>query len=232
MRWLAKAALQKALTLCPGSERLNYFLQRHVSKNYPRSEKDFLHWIDIAAQHFHVFVEHGSANNLSDVTFYEFGAGWDLLILLAYHAFGVNRQIVVDINPLIHLELVSDTLRRFSACKGKLEASLNRTLRDLGGPPLRSVAELRKRFGIIYHAPLDARSTGLQPSYVDFISSTATLEHIPPSDIYHILVECSGILKPGGIMSHRVDMVDHLHILIPIFPITTSSNFPTRRGAC
>jgi SAM-dependent methyltransferase len=79
----------------------------------------------------------------------------------------------------------------------------------LGCRPIKSVAELRERFGITYLAPLDARNTGLAPSSVDFISSTVTLEHIPPPAIHQILVECARILKAGGVMSHRVDMVDH-----------------------
>jgi SAM-dependent methyltransferase len=209
MRWLAKAALQKALASCPGGERLNYFFQHRITKNYPRAERDFFHWISIAVRHCDLFLEHGSIDNLSEAIFYEFGTGWDLLIPFTWYALGVDHQILVDLNPHLRVELIADILQRFSACQDKLEARLNRTLRDLGGRPIQSVTELQERFGITYLAPFDARNTGLEASSVDFISSTATLEHIPPPDIYDVLVECRRILKADGIMSHRVDMVDH-----------------------
>jgi len=209
MKWLVKAVLQKALAWCPGSERLNYLFQHRITKHYPRNETDFLHWITIAAQHCDIFLKYGCIKNLSDATFYEFGTGWDLLIPLAYCAFGVNHQTLVDIRPHLRAELINDLLRRFYACKGKLEASLNRALRDLGRRPVKSVSDLQDRFGISYLAPRDARNTELESSSVDFISSTATLEHIPPPAIYEILLECRRILRPGGVMSCRVDMVDH-----------------------
>jgi len=215
MRWLAKAALQKALACFPGSEKLNYVLQHRVTKHYPRNDTDFLHWINIAAQHCDIFLKYGSVKNLSAATFYEFGTGWDLLIPLAYYAFGVDRQILVDIRPLARLELINDALQRFPVSKGKLEASLNRSLRDLGNRPAKSISELQQRFGITYLAPRDARNTGLDPGSIDFISSTATLEHIPTAAIREILAECGRILKSGGVVSCRVDMVDHFAYFDP-----------------
>jgi SAM-dependent methyltransferase len=56
---------------------------------------------------------------------------------------------------------------------------------------------------------VDARDTRLRSNSFDFISSTATLEHIPEPDLLKILQECHRILKLGGIVSCRVDMVDH-----------------------
>jgi SAM-dependent methyltransferase len=215
MRWVAKAALQNVFACFPGGDNLNYVFQHRITKHYPRNETDFLHWINLAAQHCDIFLKYGSVKNLSDATLYEFGTGWDLLIPLAYCAFGVDCQKLVDIRRLVRLELINDVLRRFAASKGKLEASLNRPLRDLGRLPIKSISELEQRFGITYLAPLDARNTGLQPSSIDFVSSTATLEHIPPASIYEILTECRRILKAGGVVSCLVDMVDHFAYFDP-----------------
>jgi SAM-dependent methyltransferase len=44
---------------------------------------------------------------------------------------------------------------------------------------------------------------------VDFISSTATLEHIPAPDVLPILVECRRLLKPTGVLSCTIDLQDH-----------------------
>src|SRR5262249_18170743 len=44
---------------------------------------------------------------------------------------------------------------------------------------------------------------------VDYITSTNTLEHIPPNEIAAILRECHRLLPPEGLMSFRVDYQDH-----------------------
>jgi hypothetical protein len=36
--------------------------------------------------------------------FYEFGAGWDLLVPLSYYVFGVERQTLVDIRRNVRLD--------------------------------------------------------------------------------------------------------------------------------
>lgn len=45
---------------------------------------------------------------------------------------------------------------------------------------------------------------------VDFVWSQAVLEHIPAAEFAEYMRELQRVLKPGGIMSHRVDLKDHL----------------------
>jgi SAM-dependent methyltransferase len=209
MKWLGKAALQKALSLSPGSERLNYVLQTRITKQYPRSHNRFVHWTKIATQHFDIFLKCANPLSLSAVSFYEFGAGWDLIIPLTYYALGVDHQILIDIDPRLRLALVNNALRRFATHKAEIQHLAGRPLRNVGPEPVNDVNELEDKYGIAYRAPLDARDTQLPPGSVDFVSSTATLEHIPEPDILKIFQECYRILKPGGIISCRIDMVDH-----------------------
>jgi SAM-dependent methyltransferase len=121
---------------------------------------------------------------------------------------GVDRQIVVDREENARLDLVNDALTRLNARRGGFERSLGVSLRALGDE-LASLADLEKRLGIRYLAPRDARNTGLPAGSVDFVSSTSTLEHVPEPDILAILIECRRLLRPGGIISCRVDMRDH-----------------------
>jgi ubiquinone/menaquinone biosynthesis C-methylase UbiE len=44
---------------------------------------------------------------------------------------------------------------------------------------------------------------------IDCITSTNTLEHIPPNEIKAILKECYRILKKDGILSFQIDYQDH-----------------------
>lgn len=68
---------------------------------------------------------------------------------------------------------------------------------------------MEARFGIVYRAPADARSTGFEPRSIDCITNTFTLEHVPGADIEAILRESDRILKPGGIFLSFIDYQDH-----------------------
>src|SRR5438067_829197 len=50
---------------------------------------------------------------------------------------------------------------------------------------------------------------------VDCITSTNTLEHIPPDDLAAILRECYRILAPSGLVSLDIDYQDHYSFFDP-----------------
>jgi SAM-dependent methyltransferase len=55
---------------------------------------------------------------------------------------------------------------------------------------------------------------------VDFICSNNTFEHIYPDPLARILAQLHRVLKPGGIMSHFIDMSDHFsHLDQSITPL-------------
>ena len=196
MRWQAKALVQRALSGLPGGPRVNYFLQRRVTRSLPRSRADFDRHVEEAERHLAAFGDRGRPGRA-----FEFGAGWDLIGPLVLRASGVERQIVVDIEPHLRPELVDDALRRLGSA--------------LPAPPVTGVDDLRARFGIDYRAPCDARATGLEAESVDLISSTFTMEHIPRADLAAILRECRRLLAPDGILSSAIDYKDHFSYADP-----------------
>jgi len=208
MRWVAKAAVQRGVGLLPQGERLNYLFQRHVARSLPAGESVFRRKFSRALQHLRAYEEHGPGTPAGDAVFYEFGAGWDLAIPLAYAALGVGRQVLVDIRPSARAELVNENVAAFDRLWGELEQEAGRDLRPLGGA-VGSLAELEDRLGIAYLAPRDARDTGLPAESIDFVSSTDTCEHIPEDDLARIFGECRRLLRPGGAFSCRIDLQDH-----------------------
>ena len=202
MRWLAKAFLQKSLSVLPHPERANYVLQRHVTHSLPGPEAGFRRRFSRAVNHVEAYAEYGPKRPLGEAVFYEFGAGWDLAVPLLFWTLGVERQILVDLRPNVRVDLVNVTLQRL----GKLR--VEHDLRDPGGA-IGSIAELETRFGIRYLAPCDARATALPESSVDFVTSTSTLEHIPAEDLVRLLAECRRLLRPDGAFSSRIDLSDH-----------------------
>jgi hypothetical protein len=208
MRWVAKAALQRGLGALPQGERLNYVFQRHVLRSLPAGDAALRRKFSRALQHLRVYREHGPEVPPEQATFYEFGAGWDLAIPLAYALLGVGRQVLVDIRPSTRLELVNDSLASFDRLRPELEAEAGFELRPLG-EPLRSLDELEPRFGVRYLAPCDARATGLTEGSIEFASSTDTCEHIPEDDLAEIFRETRRLLRLGGAFSCRIDLQDH-----------------------
>ncbi len=209
MKWLLKAALHNTVSYAPYGERLTYVLQYRVLGTLPQSDAAFLRKVARAFQHFDTFLAHGPSRPAGQARFYEFGAGWDLVVQLAYYALGVERQTLVDIRPIMRLELVNDSIRKFERHRVALEREHGRALRSLGPASLTRVDELEQRFGMSYLAPRDARDTGLPGASFDFVSSTDTIEHIPEPDLLGILTECRRLLRPDGAISCRIDLEDH-----------------------
>jgi SAM-dependent methyltransferase len=208
MRWLAKAAVQKGFGVLPQGERLNYVFQRRVLRSLPAGDGALRQKFSRALQHLGAYEEHGPGVPAADATFYEFGAGWDLAIPVAYALLGVGRQVLVDIRPSARVELVNDSLASYERLRGELEGVAGRELRPLGGP-ISQLEELEHRFGIRYLAPCDARGTGLPAESIEFVSSTDTCEHIPGAELAEIFRESFRLLRPGGAFSCRIDLQDH-----------------------
>ena len=207
MTWKVKAAIQGVLSVIPGGKDVNYLLQRYVARTLPESEKIFASRVAIAQRHMAVLREHSPAG-LDEFLFFEFGAGRDLCGPLTFYCHGVERQRLVDLQFILRPFLVNDTIRRLqsSSTRYHLPRVPGRLIReDRKG----CLEDLQEFYGIQFTAPGDARATGLPAGSVDVVTSTNTLEHIPPADIAAILTEIRRILAPRGLMSFQVDYQDH-----------------------
>jgi SAM-dependent methyltransferase len=206
MNWKYKALLQFVFSNIPFGESLNYFFQRYVTKSLPVRDTKFVSIVSIAKDHIDVCRKY-LGRPLGEATFYEFGAGRDLIIPLTFYALGVERQILVDVRKLLRPRLVNHTIKQFQGVD--LPFQLLRKPDQFVDEGVHFLASLRKFYGIEYRAPWDARDTGLETASIDCITSTSVLEHIPPDDIQAILLECHRLLKSDGLMSFRIDYQDH-----------------------
>lgn len=146
---------------------------------------------------------------MKDAIFYEFGAGWNMLNPLAFFAFGVNYQIVIDIRYLLRPKLLNDVIKQFHKITDT-DGLLRKPSKFIGGASKQElIALLKKNYGIDYRAPQNAGHTGIDSGSIDCITSTNTLEHIPFHGIHAILEECHRILKEDGLMSFKIDYKDH-----------------------
>jgi len=196
-----KSTLQKCFAHIPYGHKLNFILQRYVAKSIPRSERVFNLKLQEAKLHHTNFIRHNKLER-SNNRYFEFGAGWDLIIPIAMKALGYEITCI-DVRRLSHKSLINDTLHRIKVHGRK---------HDISAPnwsSLNSIKELSQKIGIDYLTPLDAKNTKLPDDSFSFISSTSVMEHIPSHDILAILGECYRLLLPGGILSVVIDYQDH-----------------------
>jgi len=204
--WRIKALLQLVFSSIPRGEQLNYLVQRSVG-SLPASDAAFCGTVSYAKRHIDAIRRYYN-RSLANATFYEFGAGWDMVIPLAFYGFGVGSQILVDIRRLIRVALINDTIEKYQRMASEL-AVPRRPTAHLNCNKYNFTRLLKQLYGIDYRAPCDAKQTGLPPRSIDCITSTSTLEHIQKEDIPSILRECHRILRDDGLMSVLVDYDDH-----------------------
>lgn len=126
----------------------------------------------------------------------EFGAGKNLVQNLFLSRLNLD-QVVVDLKPMVDLEQVNTAVRGLEALGIHLPG------------PIDSLDELESTYGIRYLAPADMRETGFETASFDAVISTNTLEHIPTDSIASIWRESARLLRPGGIVSAKIDYSDH-----------------------
>jgi hypothetical protein len=179
--WKQKAMVQRVLSALPAGHRVNYLFQHHVTHGLPMPDDDLRAAAALGVHHVQRLAD-VSGRDESAGRFFEFGAGWDLHMPLILWCLGVERQLVVDIRPLVRPELVADAARRLSG-----PVRLPEFVRVPPPPDRDGLESFLAALGIEYRAPCDARATGLPVGSVDFVTSTNTLEHIPADDILTIL---------------------------------------------
>ena len=210
MKWIVKAITQKILSNLPNPEYFNYLAQKYIMKRFPMPDYRYIGQINYVLRYLQIFRNYSDNIDLSNASFYEFGGGWHLAIPLTFAGVGVGSQTVIDIRKNIRVEFIRRSIEKIIEFKSLIldegyflrlevfERHLN----------FNNESELED-FGIYYISPVDARKTGFQSNRFDFISSTASLEHIPALDIVPVLKECCRILRPGGIMACVVECEDH-----------------------
>lgn len=197
MNWKLKASVQRVFSALPGGGRCNYFFKRWITRNLPRDDNGFIFRSALAREILEL-VRENARRSIPEMTFFEFGAGDDLIGPVTFYAMGVNRQILVDRSALLRPVLVQATLEK-----------ARRLGPRLGFVRLPAHGARFEDMGIEYRAPADARATGLAACSVDIVTSNSTLEHAPIDELPALLIECRRILRPGGLLCMRIDYEDH-----------------------
>jgi hypothetical protein len=183
MDWRLKALAFRALDL-PGGARAHYFLQRYVTRNWPRRDVTLKSLAGIAKRTIDDFERNIGRIPASVL---EIGAGRDLAVPLALRRLGVKTVIASDVTRLARLDLIQHAANRLLS----------------GQLVLRNFDDL-ERFGISYRAP-DRVGPGYEE--IDCTCSNEVLEHVPPDQLVELLAGLRAATR--GLTTHSVDYSDH-----------------------
>jgi len=215
-KWKQKAIVQKAISYLPYPQRINFLFQKYVTRGVQLTDHYFFDRLQHARNHISAWRK-SSGDRVPQSTL-ELGTGWYPIVPVTMFLLGAGKIYSVDISQLTSRKRLLLTLQRFT------QAEENNTLAEyvswrpermavihemLRNPDPLSLEQMLARLHIHYLLE-DARSISLRDGSIDLVHSNNTFEHIYPDILRSILAEFKRIVrKPGGVMSHFVDMTDH-----------------------
>jgi len=109
--WVVKALTKKALCFIPYGDKIDYFIQRRITKSLPHDDSSFLLQVEMSVRHIHKFQKYNQTP-IKRMRLLEFGVGWDLVSAVTAYAIGVRHQVLTDISEKAHLDLINHTLEQ------------------------------------------------------------------------------------------------------------------------
>ncbi len=158
--------------------------------------------VDYALGVFRKHLKQAGLNDVEGKVCLELGPGDALTSALVTHAYGAKRCYLVDAGPFANTRI-----HAYQAQSRQLESQ------GMSAPDLSDCNTIEAFLSAANSTYLTAGLDSLErlpDDSVDFIWSHAVLEHVRLHEFDATLRELHRILKPGGVMSHRVDLQDHL----------------------
>lgn len=214
-KWMLKAAVQKGISLLPFRNRINYWFQKYVTKRVELNA-EHLHWkLTHARDHLEFWRQY--ARQPSPYCL-ELGTGWYPIVPVMLFLHGARKIESIDLNAHLTIKTLSVTLEKLSERyhAGQLTEMFPSILANrwlvvqqlLGNLTDHSLKEALAQLKIEAIVG-DARRLPASAHTFDLICSNNTFEHIYPEVLSEILKEFKRVLKPGGLMSHFIDLSDH-----------------------
>ncbi len=213
-KWVLKAIVQKTISFLPGSHRINFLFQKHITKGVQLSEYYFEDRLIHARKHLANFDQY-SERKLE--TTLELGTGWYPVVPITLFLRGAEQINTVDISGLTDKEKVLTTIDWFLKYheQGKLAEYLNPAAERLAvlkkikkNPSNYTFQEMLDALNIQYTI-MDIRKIEIDQGSIDLVHSNNTFEHVYPEVLKGILEKFKTLVHPQGIQSHFIDMSDH-----------------------
>jgi len=215
--WLIKSATQRFISWLPANHRVNEWFQSSFRRSFAMPETKFLNKLIEARKYLLAYEKNQQAGATTASKTFELGTGWFPTIPAAHFLAGADSALTFDIAPLPNSERVrvmaqlflstyqSGALQKvFPEAQPERIPAFRELLERLEREP---VAQALTAIGIQFEVR-DGRQTGLPAASVDLAYSSGVLHHIPGPVLRGMLAEFRRIVRPGGVISHRLHMID------------------------
>lgn len=215
-KWIAKAIVQKTISVFPFKEKLNHVFQKHVTKGVQLTDEHFGNKLMHASDHIKYYKKY--KGSLDGIQVLELGSGWYPVVPIALYLSDVAQTDSMDIQSWMNANTIVTTIEKFKEWKdnGKLQSYLPEVnaqkwevlMAMRGKEESMSLDDMLSQIHLKLHLK-DARNTGFEKGSYDFICSNNTFEHIYGDVLINILREFKLVAKEGAFMSHFIDLSDH-----------------------
>lgn len=156
--------------------------------------------ISVFDKHFKHHLNAGTQTN--EATFLELGPGDTLFTALIAHSYNVKKMILLDAGHFATNDLAPYMVMAQHLHESGLKSPDMSNLSNLGS--------LLDTCGSLYMTGGLNSLRAIPDKSIDFIFSQAVLEHVLLEEFSDYIFELSRVLKPSGVMSHRIDFKDHI----------------------
>ena len=214
------------LARTPGGKQLYYLGQRLGGQLRGFSVHD-----KVKAAIHHLELLASADQSVSRRRLFELGTGWVPVLPLVFWACGHESCLTYDRSRLLRQDLLLTAARQLvDLARQSNPTPAGSPLTKLGLDTVRIAAlsdllaagataeSLLKTARIRYHAPEDARETGLPTGSVDILFSNLVLQHVSAELLPGLMAEAQRVLRPNGYMLHLIDLSDmysHGDVTIP-----------------
>ncbi len=238
-KWILKAVVQKTISFLPYSNRINYLFQRYVTRGVELSDTYFGFKYEHLMDHLAFYRDGAGKADLRGEVCLELGTGWYPIVPIGCFLAGAEKVYSIDISPLLTAKTFLTAVEAIVGREAEFVAGLGEGIRDRFGvlknikaacnadTPLADLCKMVNLTPIVG----DARRLDMGNETVSVITSNNTFEHVYPPILEKILAEMWRVLKPGGMMSHFIDMSDHFAHMDPSITIYNYLQYGERAWA-
>lgn len=217
IRWVAKAIVQKAISVMPDPDAWNHRMQSVLGRDV-LDRATVVNRAEMTARHLEAFT-HGGLGFGRPVTILEVGTGWHPIVPILFFLLGADRVVSVDHVEHSSLEKLTMTVTEVSAAL--VAGAFDDVLPNRLGGRDEELARVAATMATMTEAQIlaalhiertvgDAREVRIDGP-VDAVVSNHVLEHLPAAILGSILTACFELCVEGGVMSHTADLIDHGH---------------------
>jgi SAM-dependent methyltransferase len=195
MNWLFKAIVFKVMSCIPFGNTAYRFLQDHLTKSLVASRSRVLQKAEIGNSYWEKF-QNLEVSKESLKTHLDLGSGWHPTIPLLFEGYGVERQFLCDVVPIITPTTFKSTQSIFNQLVG--EGNFPKCKPSpLNDAEVGNLSEIMSVHGMSYHAPYFGIGSD-QAGKIDFVSCTQVLLHIDRPQLIQCFQEMFKVLRTGG----------------------------------